>query len=56
MASSEKLQHVKYITKIFHKIGKSLRNFCVDACVMKIEKEDDWAAENVFAYERVLRL
>ena len=56
MASSEKLQYVKSITKIFHKIGKSLRNFCVDACVMKIEKEDDWAAENVFAYERVLRL
>ena len=56
MASSEKLQYVKSIIKIFHKIGKSLRNFCVDACVMKIEKEDDWAAENVFAYERVLRL
>ena len=56
MASSEKLQYVKWITKIFHKIGKSLRNFCVDACVMEIEKEDDWAAENVLAYERVLRL
>ena len=30
-------------------------NFEVRVCVMEIEKEVDWLAENILAYERGLR-